>query len=221
MLLVLLLFLLIILILGLYFLFRLTRWILKKKIRIKWAFTVILVVALTGVIKVVFFTKMEFIQSKVYPNLYLVKNAIKDKDSIHRIIKIRVLEEVKTKFHDDNGANEFSRKLMEEPPFGISFYEYDTGTFFLIPFGDAGTVHFIENKEDSEGFSSEELSHYNQFRMAEFKVAYCNSDSLHYMGILKYYQIRDVIKTDTLFNQCIIKKEETYFEDAESAFDLN
>ena len=203
------------LIVGLYFLFRLVRWILKKKVRGKWALGILLLVALTSIVKMVFFTKMEFIQSKVYPNLYLVKNAIKDKDSIHRMIKKRVLEKVNNVLLDDNGANEFSRKLMEEPPFGISFYEYDTGTFFLIPFGDAGTVHFIENKEDPGGFSSEELYNYDQFRIAEFKVTYCKSDSLHHTGILRSYQGKDVIKTDTLFNQCIIKKEEAPIEDVD------
>ena len=215
MLLILLLILLLLLIVGLYFLYRLIKWVLKEKIRIRWALTIIVVVALTSIIKIAFFTKMEFIQSKVYPNLYLVKNPIKDKDYIHRIIKKRVLQKVNAKLLDDNGTNEFSRKLREEPPYGISFYEYDTGTFFLIPFGDAGTVHFIKNKEDPGGFSSEELYNYDQFRIAEFKVAYCKSDSLHHTGILLYYQGRDVIKTDTLFNQCIIKKEAAALEDVD------
>ena len=219
MLFVILLFLLILLLIGVYLLFRAIKWTLKKKIRIKWALVIILVVAVTNLIKVVFFTKMEFIRSNVYPNLYLIKNPVNNRDSIHKAIEEMVLKKVNTELLDKLEANEFSENLMNTSSYRFRFYEYYTGTFFLIPFGEAGTKHFIENEEDPEGFSSEELSHYNQYRIAEFNVGYCKNDTLHYVGRLNYYQGWDVIKTDTLFNQCIINKEETPLEDAESIFD--
>lgn len=208
----------IILILGLYALYRLVIWIHKKKIRIKLASGLVGVIVLTILINHLFFKNMEFTQSEVYPNLYLVKYPIKYKDSIHKVIEKIVLEKVNTEFLDNNGANEFSKKLPEVS-YHIRFYEYYTGTPFFVPFGEAGTVHFIENEEDPGGFSSEELSHYNEYRIAEFNLEYCKNDTLNFVGRLSYYQGLDVIKTDTIINQCVINKEEESSEDAEPAYE--
>ncbi len=221
MLLVILFFLLILLLVGLYFLFRAIKWTLKEKIRIKWVLVIILIITLTSVLKVTFFTKMEFIQSDVYPDLYLIKNPIKDTDSIHRMIKNRVLKKVNTELLNAHGAADFSEYGMDPSSYRIRFYEYYTGTFFFIPFGEAGTDHFIENKEDPGGFSSEELSHYHQYRIAEFNIDYCENDTLNSVGRLYYYQGRDLIKTDTLLNQCIINKDEEPSEFVEPVSDSN
>jgi len=182
---------------------------------------VILVVTLTGVLKVTFFTKMECIQSNVYPDLYLIKNPIKDTDSRHRLIKQIVLDKVHAEFLEKQETTNDPKNSMDPSSYRIRFYEYYTGTFFLIPFGEAGTDHFIENKEDPGGFSSEEISHYNQYRIAEFTIEYCKNDTLNSVGKLYYYDGWDLIKTDTLFNQCIINTDEESSEFAEPVSDNN
>jgi len=59
-----------------YVLYILIKWISKKKKRIQWTFGIIGILILINIIDSIFFTKMEFIQSKVYPHLYIVKNQI-------------------------------------------------------------------------------------------------------------------------------------------------
>jgi hypothetical protein len=193
------------LILGLYYLFKLVKWVLKKKIRIKWALVGILTISLAYTIDFMFFTKMEFIQSKVYPDLYLIKNPINDKDSIQKVIQKKVLQKVNTEFFYKHGANEFSKNRKDELSYRIRFYEHYTGTFFLIPFGEAGTVHFIENEEDPGGFSSEELSHYNKYHVAEFNLEYDKNNTLNVVGNLNYFKDGAVIKTDTIVNLTAIR----------------
>ncbi|MFC4636075.1 hypothetical protein ACFO3O_19350 [Dokdonia ponticola] len=176
---------------------------------------------ITSVLKIAFFTKMEFIQSNVYPDLYLIKNPIKDTDSMHRMIKKMVLTKVNTEFLDKHRINELSENKMNTPLYRIRFYEYYSGTFFLIPFGEAGTDHFIENKEDPGGFISEELSHYHQYRISEFLIEYCENDSLNSIGKLHYYKGWDIIKTDTLLNQCNSHPQKELSEFAETVLDSN
>lgn len=212
MLILLLLILLIFLIIGLYQLFRLTKWVFKKKTRIKWATGLVGVMVLVTLINHLFFKKMEFIQSKVYPNLYLIKYPVKDKDSLHSFIKKMLLEKVKN-------INDLSEGSIIELQYGLDFYEYYTGTPFFVPFGEAGTTHFIDNEEDPGGFSSELLRHYDAYRIAEFNLKFCKNDSLNYVGIINYYQEWDIIKTDTIINQCTIIKEEEPSEFAESVSD--
>lgn len=211
MLILLILLLLIILFICLYQLFRLLKWIIKKEIRIKWASTLVGVIILTALINHLFFKNMEFIQSKVYPDLYLVKYPIKNKDSIFRVIENMVLQKVNDQFKT-------SVKRIEMP-YRISFFEYYNGTPFFIPFGEAGTTHFIENKEDPGGFSSEELFHYNQYRIAEFSLDYCKNDTLNYVGTINYYKGQEVIKTDIIINQCKQPRIESE-EKVDSASDI-
>lgn len=190
------------LIIGLYFLFRLIKWILKKKVRSIWALVLVTLVALSWLIKFAFFTKMEFVPSKVYPDLYLVKNPVNNKDSIHSGIKRMVLEKVNNEFLTENITLEFLQN--RGVPYRLRFYEYYTGTPIFVPFGEAGTTHFIEHEEDPGGFSSEEISHYNRYRIAEFYLKFCKNDSLNYVGTINYYQNWKIIKTDTILNQCKI-----------------
>ena len=202
MLLLILLLLLSMLIIGLYFLFRLVKWILKKKVRSIWALVLVTLVALSWLIKFAFFTKMEFISSKVYPDLYLVKNPVNNKDSIHSAIKRMVQEKVNNKFITEIiSKDSFEKRGV---PYRLRFYEYYTGTPIFVPFGEAGTTHFIEHEEDPGGFSSEEISNYNAYRIAEFYLKYCDADSLNFVGTIDYYQNWEIIKTDTILNQCKI-----------------
>ena len=202
MLLLILLLLLSMLIIGLYFLFRLIKWILKKKVRSIWALVLLTLVALSWLIKFAFFTKMEFKYFKVNPDLKLFKNPIKNKDSIHSAIKRMVLEKVNNEFLTENITLEFLQN--RGVPYRLRFYEYYTGTPIFVPFGEAGTTHFIEHEEDPGGFSSEEISNYNAYRIAEFYLKYCDADSLNFVGTIDYYQNWEIIKTDTILNQCKI-----------------
>ena len=68
----------------LFGIFKLVKWTLKEKVRIKWASSILVVLLLSFVIDKLFFTKMEFIQSKVYSNLYIVENPIKDKEALKK-----------------------------------------------------------------------------------------------------------------------------------------
>lgn len=207
--------LLIILIICLDQLFRLIKWILKKEIRIKWASGLVGVIALAVLVNHLFFKNMEFIQSKVYPDLHLVKYPIKDKDSLHKIIEKMVLQKVSNHYETS------SKNTRAIVPYRIRFYKYYSGTPFFIPFGEAGTTHFIENKEDPGGFSSEEISHYNTYHIAEFNLKYCRNDSLNYVGTINYYQDWDIIKTDIIINHCKPPKIESTVEEAESVSDTH
>lgn len=97
--------------------------------------------------------------------------------------------------------NKHPEKPISELANTLNFYEYYKGTF-LIPFGEAGTVHFIENKEDPGGFSSEELIHYYNYRIATFNLKPCINDSLNYYGEVVFYQNDSILKTETLLNLC-------------------
>lgn len=213
MLILLILVLLLILIICLYQLIRLLKWIIKKETRIKWFSGFVGLIALVILVNHLFFKNMEFVQSKVYQDLYLIKHPIKDKDSLHGFIEKMILQKV-------NAQIETSSKTIILP-YSIRFYEYYNGTPFFIPFGEAGTTHFIENKEDPGGFSSEEISNYNTYRIAEFNLDYCKNDSLNYIGTINYYKGWDVIKTEIFLNQCVINKEKEPSEDAEPAFEGN
>lgn len=186
----------IILILCLYQLFRLIKWTIKKKKRMKWISCLVGVIVLVILVNHLFFKNMKFIESKVYPGLYLVKYPIKDKDSLHAIIEKMVLQKVR------NHIKTSSKNTTLIEPYSFSFYEYYAGTPFFILFGEAGTKHFIEHKEDPGGFSSEYISDYNRFHIAEFNLKYCKNDSLNYVGTINYYQNWDLVNTVTVFNQC-------------------
>jgi glucan phosphoethanolaminetransferase (alkaline phosphatase superfamily) len=194
----------------LYILYLLIKWISNKKKRIQWAFGIIGILIFVNIIDLVFFTKMEFIQSKVYPHLYLVKNPINNQDSLNAIIKNRVVQKMNTEFIGRENKYKQKYQYTSESPsttylsYSIRFYSYYKG-WETNPFGEAGTEHFINNKEDPGGFSSELLEYYDDYRIAEFDIRFCKNDTINYFGVLKYFQNGQEIKTDTIINQC--KKE--------------
>ena len=89
--------------------------------------------------------------------------------------------------------------------YSLDFYTYFVG-WGTNPFGEAGTAHFIENKADPGGFSSEELDHYTKYRIAEFYLSFCEKDTVNYVGILRYYKNDELTKTDTIINKCNLTK---------------
>ncbi len=172
--------------LFLYVLFRLIKWIFKEKARINWTLALLGIIILTKIIILAFFTKMEFIQSKVYPDLYLIKNPISDRDSRNKIIQEMVIQKVNT-----------------ESISSMRFYEYYKG-WGSNPFGEAGTAHFIEYKEDPGGFSSELLEYYERYRIAKFDMNFSENNTF---GIISYYQNGNEIKTDTIIKLDNLKQK--------------
>ncbi|WP_136666930.1 hypothetical protein [Flavobacterium sp. H122] len=150
---------------------------------------------------------MEFIQSKVYPDLYLVKNPIYNRDSLHEAIKKMVIQKVNNEFTGNENKYKSKYEYSSSSPSGtdlyycLSFYEYSKG-WGTNPFGEAGTQHFIDHEEDPGGFSSELLEHYYEYRIAEFDIRFCENDTINCLGILRYFQNDEEIKTDTIINQC-------------------
>ena len=192
------LFLVVILGILLFMLYKIIRWIVRKKIRVVWALSVLGMFVVTITINHFFFKKMEFIQSKVYPNLFLVKNQIKDRDSLNSIIKKMVSE----KMDDDilvNGKR-YSKNTHEAPYATLVFYNY-TKSFKFNIFQDYGTAYFVENEEDLGGMVVEDLSMYRNYKLAAFNIIPCKNDTTLFCGVLDYYKEGYKVKTDTLLKQ--------------------
>ncbi len=184
-----LLFLLLLLLALLFAIYKLVKWTLKDKIRVKGAISILIVLVFGFAIKKIFFTNMEFIQSNVYSNLYIVENPIKDKEALKKVIVEKIKEHLKTKHKQ-------TKELSYSDTKSIYFYEDGGMTFGFL--GEAGTTYFINHEEDLGGFVSEEIGMYQEFRMAEFYYKSCENDSTKTCGELDYYQEGEFIKTDTL-----------------------
>lgn len=184
-----LLFLLLLFLALLFAMYKLVKWTLKDKIRVKGAISFLIVLVLGFAIKKIFFTKMEFIQSNVYSNLYIVKNPVKDNEERNKVIINKIIEHLKTQ-HKQTKALSYSETKS------IYFYEYVGMSFGFL--SEAGTEYFIDHEEDLGGFVSEEIGMYQEFRMAEFYYKTCENDSTKTCGELDYYQEGEFIKTDTL-----------------------
>ena len=185
-------FLLSILFLILFVIFKMVKWIFQKQQRIKWVCIAIGILILGIFIKKLFFTKMEFIQSKVYYNLYLVKNPVKDKEIIKKAIVEKIKSHLKTE-HKIGKKLEYTKRNDF-----IYFYEYGGRTFGFI--GEAGTQYFIDNEEDLGGYVSEELGMYQDYRIAEFYFKPCTKDTTLLCGELDLFHEGGFIKTDSLYN---------------------
>ncbi|MFD2562912.1 hypothetical protein [Aquimarina rubra] len=175
----------------LFLLFKILKWVFQKKSRMVGVLFLSVSIGAGIIINKLFFVKMEFIQSKVYPDLYIIKNPTEDKNVLQKAIKTIVLE--KTKKNLNNSISDVEHS--------IDFYEYTKGSFF-IPFNDAGTYYFIDHEEDPGGFSVEVLDMYSNYRIAEFSLQRCQEDTSSYYGKLKYYKDAKIIKTDTILNSC-------------------
>ena len=197
----------VILILFFYLFYKLIVWISQKKIRINWALFIIGIFVVIKIIDSVFFTKMEFIQSKVYPNLYLVKNPISDNDSLNAIIKEMVTQKMNYEFVNNENKYKSTYQFTSDSPsrtyfnYSLRFYKYYKG-WGTNPFGEAGTAHFIEHEEDPGGFSSELLEYYEQYRIAKLDIRFCENDTINYFGVLTFFINGEETKTDTILNQC-------------------
>ena len=169
--------------------FKITKWTLKDKVRVKWAISIISILVLTFVVKRVFFTKMEFIQSNVYSNLYIVKNPIKDIEERNKAIVNEIKVHLKTKHKQP-------KELSYSDTKSIYFYEDGGMTFGFL--GEAGTTYFIDHEEDLGGFVSEELGMYPAYRLVEFYYKPCEQNTTITCGELDFYYQGEFINTDTL-----------------------
>lgn len=122
--------------------------------------------------------KTEFIQSEVINKLILVKNPPKQ-DSL---IKNKLIE-----FLIRNPKRLREGSLVE-------FYRYTSNT-----------EYFLTNKEDSGGFSSEEIADYQDVDgIARFRISKCENDSTKLVGELRFYNINEYnfYKPDTIIFKC-------------------
>lgn len=179
----------------------------------KWKFTnKTLILSLVGfyfitiLINNLFFKKMAFIQSKVYPHLYLIKNPISDENLLKKAIKEMVIQKMNTEFIGNEDKYKYryniSNKTIVKLDYEFNFMEYYEG-WGSNPFGEAGTAHFIDNKEDPGGFSSEYLEYYQErFQISEMSINYCKNDTVNYTSVLHFYKNGYVVESDTIINQC-------------------
>ncbi|WP_418498933.1 hypothetical protein [Flagellimonas sp.] len=147
-----------------------------------------LVVLVVGV-NHIFFKKMQFIQSKVYPDLYLIKNPLENRNGLDISIKEFVLEHV-----DQRLGNQ---KVEGASNYIFRFYKYSK-SWGINLFADAGTAYFLENEEDLGGFVVEELSMYSDFLLATFQMDLCENDQDLYCGKLIFFKKGEVSRTEIL-----------------------
>lgn len=139
---------------------------------------------------------MRFIQSEVYPNLYLVKYPDKDYSEVEKAIKEKIREHLKTE-------HTTGKPLAYTDENGIYFYELGGRIFGFL--GDAGTGYFIDHEEDLGGFVTEELGMYTNYRLAEFYYDPCPQDANLICGEIGYFKAGEFFKTDSLKNMVKIQ----------------
>lgn len=134
---------------------------------------------------------MQFVQSSVYPNLYLVKYPDKDYTKVQEAIKVKITEHLKTE-------HKLGKPLAYTNENGIYFYELGGRTFGFI--GDAGTGYFLDHEEDLGGFVSEELGMYTDYLMAEFYYDPCKQDTTLVCGEINWFKEGHYFRADSLKN---------------------
>ncbi|WP_153937000.1 hypothetical protein [Riemerella anatipestifer] len=187
------------LILIIFLLYKITLWIGKNKKRVNWALSLLGILLLVKIVDFVFFTKMEFIQSRVYQNMYLIKNPVNSKDSVYSIIKQICLERMNKEFIGNETKyryyNRDSSKVWLN--YDLEFYNYSDDFF------GSNTAHFIEYEEDDGGPTSMHfLSEIENEKLSRFSIHYCENDTVNYYAKITYYDNEREIKTDTIVNNC-------------------
>ncbi|WP_297335029.1 hypothetical protein [Algoriphagus sp.] len=168
---------------------RLFRWTLKSQRRIQ-GLLIILVASGIGMgIHHFFFKNMRFIQSEVYPNLYLVKYPDKDYSVVEDAIKEKIKEHLSSEYKTGKPLSYTGEKA-------IYFYELGGMTFGFL--GEAGTGYFIDHEEDLGGFVSEELGMYQDYRLAEFYYEPCPRDNSLVCGEINFFKEGEHVKVDKL-----------------------
>lgn len=180
---------------GIWLFYKTLKWFFKRKTRFFWLSSLLVIGTLGYTINQLFFIKMKLIQSNVYPNLYLVKNEIKNRDSLNNIIRKKVIKQINDDFIT-NGKR-YTENTHKAPYATLAFYSYSKSSRLSV-FQDYGTAYFIDHKEDLGGFSVEDLSMYQNEKLATFNIRLYKNDSTQYYGVLEYYEKGYPVKTDTL-----------------------
>ena len=169
-----------------WLLFKILKWSLKKRERIVVILVSSICIILGTLLYQQYFVKMEFIQSEVYPNLYIVKNPSEDMNTVNKAIREKVIQLIN---------QQVTKDIQSYPAF--SFYKYNKGDW-----GENGTAYFIKHKERRDGMTAELLEYYPEYLLAEFRVQPCKKNNAYFYGKLEYYHEDKRVKTDTLLNYC-------------------
>ena len=129
--------------------------------------------------------KVEFVQSKVFNGLYLIKNPSRS-DSL---LKTQIIDFL---MKNSLKSDYLSKTQLKE---GIDFYRYTSDT-----------KYFIENKEDTDGgFSDNSLFDYPEDKIATFFISKCEKDTTKLVGKLYFYGntgFSSKVEIDTLIYHC-------------------
>lgn len=174
-----------------FILYKILKWSFQEKARIIWVGLLIVVAISSLTTYKLFFVQMTFVQSTTYPNLYLIKNPVEEKDSVYKAIKNRIVEKLSADFLTKLEASKKSQQNT------LSFYEYYTGDW-----GEHGTAYFLEHIERQDGMTAELLEYYPNYLLAKFSIKTCDEESFGKLGVVAYYNKRKLIRTDTLHNSC-------------------
>ncbi len=192
--------LLLIILVSVFILYKIILWISKKETRVIWAMSLIGILFVAKVVDLVFFTKMEVIESKVYSGMYFIKNPVKNKDSIHSIIKQIAINRMNQEFlgNEEKYRNFNADSSSVSIIYDLDFYNY-TDNFL-----GSNTAHFIENEEDDGGPTSIHfLSEIQDEKIATFSIDFCENDTVNYYAKMTYHhRYYRRFKTDTLINHC-------------------
>lgn len=138
----------------------------------------------------VFYENMRFIQSEVYPNLYLVKYPDEDQNALQQAIHQQVVTHLSSEFPA-------GKTLAYENETSVFFYQYYKA-FPISVFQDEGTAYFLENEEDLGGMVTEELGMYRGYKLAEFNYTPCQANAPGHCGELRYFDEHGMVKSDRL-----------------------
>jgi hypothetical protein len=177
---------------------RLLKWILRDKMKLQVFCTLLVIGFIGGGIHHFFFKNMSFIQSEVYPDLYLVKYPETDQSVLHKAIQDKI------KHHFSKGETA-GKKLAYERENSIFFYEYYKA-FPLSVFQDEGTAYFLDNEEDLGGLVTEEIGMYSTYKLAEFSYAPCKDAVRQQCGELRFFNENGVVKSVEIFNITTLTK---------------
>ena len=128
--------------------------------------------------------KVEFVQSKVFNGLYLIKNPSRS-DSL---LKTQIIDFL---MKNSLKSDYLSKTQLKE---GIDFYRYTSDT-----------KYFIENEGDNTGgFSQNSIIDYSDEEIASFVISKCEKDTKKLVGKLFFYNMKgkNPYKPDTLIYHC-------------------
>lgn len=153
--------------------------------------------------------------------MYLIKNPINNRDSIHFFIKQICTERINRDFLGNERKyrdyNSDSSKVWLN--YDLNFYNYNDNWL------GSNTAHFVENEEDDGGPTSTHfLSEIQNEKIAELNINYCENDTLNYYATISYYRKDYIYKADTIINKCSkqlkkiisVKETKTYSTEAKA-----